>query len=481
MTLGTPRVSQHPIGSAILEFLVSRRNTLVRHLNGSSECTRAVRGVCFQWRKNLQKFTHTILPSVAQGIPRDRSSSRTPHTKSSDFDCASYMEASLEILSGQQSSNCEGPLVLSWPCDHLHGFVSAQRSPRSPSFAIAFPVEWQLNESCPSVGQASFWSPPNSIMSTFIGYDPHLMKLERGEHLAGIPAVGSGSEAYLIKSSPGDVSGVLAAGDTMPDVDSTGPLLAAPDCTVVIATLNEVGSIPALLQSIAGIFGQSISILVVDDGSTDGTRGYLEAAAKAYPNLSVVLNDQPLTLAKAQAQGLGLSTTEYVVFMDGDLHHPPEFLPRILDKLREGFDIVIASRYIHGGSTKMRPPLRGIISRVACLIARLTLANAREIRDPLSGFFGVRRNIVLDTRGAPSGFELLLFVLAGCGKRRMVEIPYVFEGRTNGESKIVRGVNFARIFLSQLLADKKIELNRNRSHGDPLEARSESGGYKVFP
>ena len=302
-----------------------------------------------------------------------------------------------------------------------------------------------------------------------------------GEHPAGIQAVGVGSDANMTKSSPGDGSGVLTTGDPVPDIDSTRVPLSAPDCTVVIATLNEVGSMPSLLQSIVRIFGQSISILVVDDGSTDGTREYLESAAQAYPNLSAVLNDQVLTLAKAQAQGLRLCTSEYVVFMDGDLQHPPEVLPRILGKLREGFDLVIASRYVHGGSIKSRPLLRGIISRVACLMARLTLANARKIRDPLSGYFGVRRNIAMDTQRVPRGFELLLFVLASCGKRRVVEIPYVFQERANGESKIVRGVDFARIFLSQLLADKKIELYRSRSHGDALEARSESGGYKVSP
>ena len=307
------------------------------------------------------------------------------------------------------------------------------------------------------------------------------MKPEGVAHPAGIPAIGLGSAVNLTKSSSGDGSGGLTAGVPAHEIDSTRAFLAASDCTVVIATLNEVGSMPSLLQSIGRIFGQSVSILIVDDGSTDGTREYLGAAVQAYPNLSVVLNGQAVTLAKAQAQGLELCTTEYVVFMDGDLQHPPEVLPRILNKLREGFDIVIASRYVHGGSVQSRPPLRGIISRVACLMARLTLANAREIRDPLSGYFGVRRSMAVDTQAVPRGFELLLFVLASCSKRRVVEVPYVFERRANGESKIVRGVDFARIFLSQLLADKKIELYRSRNHGDPLEARSESRGYRVIP
>lgn len=231
-----------------------------------------------------------------------------------------------------------------------------------------------------------------------------------------------------------------------------------------MGALNESATLPKLLTEIERIFGHDVEVIVVDDGSTDGTRDRIsEIIGTGFP-LRPIYNGSPQTLARALSQGLAASRTEYVIFMDADLQHPPEMLPSILARLREGNDLVIASRYVQGGTAGERTPIRGLISRVACGITQISLASARSIRDPISGFFGVRVGSLIDIPQAPKGFEFLLPVLVSVNslEPKVVEVPYHFMPRVEGESKIVTGVSFIARFLSQLIFVKRLEREQRR-------------------
>lgn len=248
-------------------------------------------------------------------------------------------------------------------------------------------------------------------------------------------------------------------------VGRTGPeLRGPPEVTIVLATINERENLTCLLGQIRSLAGPEPELVIIDDGSLDGTREVILSAAQMDPRVRYVFNGAPRTIVGAHLQGIALSSTEYIIFMDSDLQHPADLIPPILNRLKQGYDVVVASRYKLGGSSGTRSPLRGLISRVATVMARLAVQNARGLSDPVSGFFGVRREIFGPLDGALRGFETLLFVLAAADNPKVAEIPYCFRERGKGDSKVLRGWTFVRVFLAQLLAAKRLEQGIRRTN-----------------
>lgn len=233
--------------------------------------------------------------------------------------------------------------------------------------------------------------------------------------------------------------------------------------TVVLATINERENLTCLLGQIRSFAATEPEVVIVDDGSSDGTRDVILSAARSDPRVRFVFNDAPRTIVGAHLQAIALSQTEFVIVMDSDLQHPAEVIPRILDRLRQGHDVVVASRYAKGGSCGVRPPWRGLISRVGELLARVTIRNARGLSDPISGFFGMRRDAFAPIDGSARGFETLLFILASGDDPKIAEVPYHFQERQNGQSKVLRGWTFLRVFLIQLLMAKRLESEARRA------------------
>jgi len=121
--------------------------------------------------------------------------------------------------------------------------------------------------------------------------------------------------------------------------------------------------------------------------------------------------------------------------MDADLQHPPELIPELI-RNSEGYDIVIASRYIKGGGIEGWSISRKLVSKSANLLARIMLPKVRGIRDLGSGFFLVKRSKILaiSDKINPTGFKFLLEVLC-VGNFKVLEIPYTFRPRRYGKSK----------------------------------------------
>nr|MDQ6863967.1 GtrA family protein [Thermoproteota archaeon] len=134
-------------------------------------------------------------------------------------------------------------------------------------------------------------------------------------------------------------------------------------------------------------------------------------------------------------QGIKSSTGKYILVMDADFSHPPETVPLLIKELlRDPNSIVVASRYIRGGSIRGWPYKRLLLSRLAAKIAihGLKLCN---IRDPISGFFAFPRHIIENIRFDTYGYKLLLEILVKAQGVRVKEIPYTFIDRKSGESK----------------------------------------------
>jgi dolichol-phosphate mannosyltransferase len=207
------------------------------------------------------------------------------------------------------------------------------------------------------------------------------------------------------------------------------------ELTVVIPTYNERDRLAELvgrLFAAADAARVALELVVVDDNSPDGTGQVADELAQQY-RLRVVHRAGKLGLGTAVVAGFDVASAEIVGVMDADFSHPPELVPVLLKALREaGADVVVASRYIPGGSTPNWPFKRKLMSRFACLLAR----PLSPIRDAASGFFVIRHSIAKQVRIKAGGFKICLELIVRGWPTKLVELPYRFDDRELGESKM---------------------------------------------
>ncbi|MFA6429365.1 MAG: polyprenol monophosphomannose synthase [Patescibacteria group bacterium] len=205
--------------------------------------------------------------------------------------------------------------------------------------------------------------------------------------------------------------------------------------SLVVPTLNERGSIELLLRGIAEAWtqlpsGTALEVLIVDDGSTDGTATAARSVALPFPVR--VIERQERGLATAVLRGFREATGEVLGVMDADLSHPTEVLPLLVEAL-ERADLVVASRHALGGAVEEWPWYRKFASWFATQLARpLGIVTS----DPMSGYFLLKRSVVEGAVCSPLGYKILLEILVKGQYRALTEIPYTFRNRDVGKSKM---------------------------------------------
>jgi dolichol-phosphate mannosyltransferase len=234
------------------------------------------------------------------------------------------------------------------------------------------------------------------------------------------------------------------------------PMEGVPEVSIVLATLNERNNVGELFARIRALPLTSFEAIVVDDGSTDGTREFVADLARSDSRIRLLTHDGKQTTLRAQCQGIDASRSPYLVVMDADLQHPPEILTSILGGLRAGAAVVIASRYVPGGTAGPRTIARRVLSRGAEWLAKGFVPAARRVTDPVSGYFGFRRSIWIPLNSQYRGYKLLLFVLAMVGTLKVAEVPFRFTPRVEGASKVTEGPAFLRHFLIEVLLARKL-------------------------
>src|SRR5882672_499105 len=161
--------------------------------------------------------------------------------------------------------------------------------------------------------------------------------------------------------------------------------------SIVVPTKNESANLPSLLERIhSGMIGKAYEVLVIDDGSEDGTPEVCQRLARDYP-LTLWVRTAPVGgLSGAVLHGFARAQGEILVVMDADLQHPPERLPALIAPVLAGeADFVIGSRRTPGGCIAEKwGPLRRVQSRMAALLA---MPLTGPVRDAMSGFFALRR------------------------------------------------------------------------------------------
>ena len=207
---------------------------------------------------------------------------------------------------------------------------------------------------------------------------------------------------------------------------------------LVVPTLNEAGNINVLLDRIhASLDPMPIKheIIIVDDDSTDGTAQVANEYAARDARVRVFVRKGQKGLAGAVIHGWEQTDADVLGVIDADLQHPPEVLPSLLDPLLKGADIAIASRYLNGNGASDWNKIRLFISRCSTLATAPLQRNGLKVKDPLSGFFAVRRRCIENLQLQPEGFKILLEILVKGRINKAVEVPFRFGNRHSGESK----------------------------------------------
>ena len=219
---------------------------------------------------------------------------------------------------------------------------------------------------------------------------------------------------------------------------------------VVIPTYNESLNIRRTIEEVLKV--PNLDILIVDDGSPDGTGKIADEISYKNDRVSVLHRSEKSGLGTAYKQGFtwGIDKGyENLIEMDCDGSHPADRLPEMI-KLLETNELVIGSRYVPGGRTENWPFSRRLLSRGANIYANLMLRG--QVKDTTSGFRGLKRFRVmefLDSKVEAKGFAFQIGMtnFANQRKWKIKEFPITFIERINGESKINNMIKIEAFFL----------------------------------
>jgi dolichol-phosphate mannosyltransferase len=237
--------------------------------------------------------------------------------------------------------------------------------------------------------------------------------------------------------------------------DKAGTVRPAPELTIVVPTFNEQANIPILFARLNRVLAShDWEVIFVDDNSPDGSATTARSIGEADSRVRCIRRIGRRGLAGACLEGMLASQARYLAVMDADLQHDEALLAEMLECLRAGrADVVVASRYLDGGSADGLSKQRSRVSRWSNALVRFLLGI--DLTDPMSGHFMIRRDAFESVAPAISsqGFKILLDILATArGRLRTLELPSAFRERQHGESKLDSKIalDFAALVTSKL-------------------------------
>ena len=215
---------------------------------------------------------------------------------------------------------------------------------------------------------------------------------------------------------------------------------------LILPTYNEVENIEAIViaagEVLERVAPEGFSVLVVDDGSPDGTGEIADRLAAEHEWVEVCHRAEKNGIGPAYLAGFRHALDRgagYVMEMDSDFSHDPADLARLLEAVQGGADLALGSRYVPGGGVRNWGLLRRFISEGGSTYARLVLG--LEIRDVTGGFKCFRREVLEaihfdGVRSHGYAFQVELTYRAVRAGFQVVEVPIVFKDRERGESKM---------------------------------------------
>src|ERR1700692_2000087 len=234
--------------------------------------------------------------------------------------------------------------------------------------------------------------------------------------------------------------------------------LSMPQLAVIVPTFNERDNVTTLFRRLeTALTGVAFEVIFVDDNSPDGTWDAVRTVSREDARVRCIRRIGRRGLSGACIEGILASSAPCAAVIDADLQHDETQLPKMLALLEAGeADLVVGSRYIEGGSAESFNKQRAGASALATEVAKQVLRV--KIKDPMSGFFMIRRDRFegLAPQLSTQGFKILLDIVATArGSLRIVEIPYSFGSRLHGESKLdsMVALDFLGLVLAKLTHD----------------------------
>jgi len=230
---------------------------------------------------------------------------------------------------------------------------------------------------------------------------------------------------------------------------------------LILPTYNEAENIEPIVraagQVLAGAAPEGFRVLVVDDGSPDGTGQLAEQLASEYEWVSVLHRSQKGGIGPAYLAGFSHALQAgagYVMEMDSDFSHDPADLARLLEAVRGGADVALGSRYVPGGGVSNWGLLRRFISEGGSTYARWVLG--LKVKDLTGGFKCFRAQVLEQihfdsVRSRGYAFQVELTYRAVQADFRVVEVPIVFRDRERGQSKMSWRIAVEAMWLVPLL------------------------------
>ncbi len=210
--------------------------------------------------------------------------------------------------------------------------------------------------------------------------------------------------------------------------------------SIVIPTFNERDNVPEIVSRLdRSLPGIRWEVIFVDDSSQDGTADVVRELAATDGRIRLILRHNRRGLSSAVVEGALAAAADLVAVMDGDLQHDESVLPKLCSLVAKGeADIALASRFLTAdGADGLASKTRHRISNTGVKLANFLFG--LKLTDPLTGFFVIRRQTVLDALPEMSeiGFKVLLDCIASARPApRVAEVPFRFRERVHGESKL---------------------------------------------
>ncbi|MDB9528797.1 glycosyltransferase family 2 protein [Oscillatoria sp. CS-180] len=224
-------------------------------------------------------------------------------------------------------------------------------------------------------------------------------------------------------------------------INERSPVHLHPLFSLVIPTYNERQTIEPLIGKLSHLLDSSIpddyELIVVDDNSPDETWDVALQLTAVYPHLKVMRRDGENGLSSAVVRGWQVAQGQILGVIDADLQHPPTVLLELLQAALHGADLAVASRHVEGGGVSEWSIARRSLSRGAQVLGLIVLPDVvGRVSDPMSGYFVVQRAAIANQSLNPKGYKILLEVLGRGSIQQIAEVGYVFQERTEGESKV---------------------------------------------
>lgn len=221
---------------------------------------------------------------------------------------------------------------------------------------------------------------------------------------------------------------------------------------VVIPTYNELENIKAIITAVLDAV-KDINILIVDDNSPDGTAAVVEEMMKTDDRIHLLKRAGKMGLGTAYCEGFAYcleKNFDIICQMDADFSHDPNDLPRLIDELNEGYDLVIGSRYVSGVNVVNWPLRRLILSYGASIYSRII--TGLKIKDTTGGFKCFRADMLrkIDLKKINSngyGFQIEMNYKVWKKGGKIKELSIIFIDRRSGTSKMNKNIICEAVFL----------------------------------